>query len=118
MSLPTDSLEGETDDASVYGVPEYLSAPALRTRPDQELVQRAADAIAQAERPVIVAGGGVLTSQAWDALTLFAESLNIPVATSINGKGVWRKRVRFRSVSWAETALASTRMRSLPKAIW
>ena len=87
LSLPTDSLEGETDDASVYGVPEYLSAPALRTRPDQELVQRAADAIAQAERPVIVAGGGVLTSQAWDALTLFAESLNIPVATSINGKG-------------------------------
>ncbi len=87
LSLPTDSLEGETDDVSVYGVPEFPSAPALRTRPDPDLVQRAADAIAQAERPVIVAGGGVLTSQAWDALTALAESLNIPVATSINGKG-------------------------------
>lgn len=87
LSLPTDSLEGETPDPSVYGVPDFASAPALRTRPDPELVQRAADAISRAERPVIVVGGGVLTSGAWDELTQFAETLNIPVATSINGKG-------------------------------
>src|SRR5215217_9361728 len=87
LSLPTDSLEGETPDSSVYGVPDFATAPALRTRPDPSLVQRAADAIAQAERPVIVVGGGVLISGAWDELTLFAETLNIPVATSINGKG-------------------------------
>jgi acetolactate synthase-1/2/3 large subunit len=87
LSLPTDTLEGETPDGSVYGVPEFGSAPALRTRPDPELVQRAAEAIARAERPVIVAGGGVLTSGAWEELTAFTETLNIPVATSINGKG-------------------------------
>jgi acetolactate synthase-1/2/3 large subunit len=87
LSLPTDSLEGETPDESVYGAPDYGTAPAMRTRPDPELVQRAADAIAQAQRPVIVAGGGVLTSRAWDELTDLAEALNIPVATSINGKG-------------------------------
>jgi len=87
LSLPTDTLEGETPDDSVYGVPDFNRAPALRTRPDPELIQRAADAIAQAERPVIVAGGGVLTSGAWEELTALAESLNIPVATSINGKG-------------------------------
>ena len=87
LSLPTDSLEGETPDASVYGVPDFATAPALRTRPDPNLVQRAADAIARAERPVIVAGGGVVTSGAWDELTTLAEGLNIPVATSINGKG-------------------------------
>jgi acetolactate synthase I/II/III large subunit len=87
LSLPTDSLEGETPDASVYGVPDFATAPAMRTRPDPALVQRAADAIAQAVRPVIVVGGGVLTSGAWDELTIFAETLNIPVATSINGKG-------------------------------
>jgi acetolactate synthase-1/2/3 large subunit len=87
LSLPTDSLEGETPDGSVYGVPDYARPPALRTRPDPELVLRAAEAIAQAQRPVIVAGGGVLISRAWDELTSLAEALNIPVATSINGKG-------------------------------
>ena len=85
LSLPTDSLEGETPDESVYGAPDF--ALAMRTRPDPDLVQRAADAITQASRPVIVAGGGVLTSRAWDELTALAETLNIPVATSINGKG-------------------------------
>jgi acetolactate synthase I/II/III large subunit len=87
LSLPTDSLEGETPDWSVYGVPEFAAAPAARVRPDQALLERAAAEIAAAERPVIVAGGGVVISQAWDALTAFAEALNVPVATSINGKG-------------------------------
>ncbi|MFT4037622.1 MAG: thiamine pyrophosphate-binding protein [Thermomicrobiales bacterium] len=87
LSLPTDALEGETPDWSVYGVPEFAAAPAAPARPDQALLERAAAAIAAAERPVIVAGGGVVISQAWDALTAFAEALNVPVATSINGKG-------------------------------
>src|SRR5262245_2563045 len=87
LSLPSDVLEGETPDESVYGVPEFGLAPALRTRPDPALIQRAADAPADAERPVIVAGGGVLISGAWEELTALAEALNVPVATSINGKG-------------------------------
>ena len=87
LSLPSDTLEGETPDESVFGIPDFALAPALRTRPDATLVERAADAIAAAERPVIVAGGGVLTSGAWDELTRLAEALDIPVATSINGKG-------------------------------
>lgn len=87
LSLPTDTLEGETPDESVYGSPDFSHAPALRTRPDADLLQRAADVIAKADRPVIVAGGGVLTSGAWEELTRLAEALDIPVATSINGKG-------------------------------
>jgi acetolactate synthase I/II/III large subunit len=87
LSLPADTLEAETPDESVYGIPDFAVSPALRTRPDATLVQRAADAIAQAERPVFVAGGGVVTSGAWAELTALAEALDIPVATSINGKG-------------------------------
>jgi acetolactate synthase-1/2/3 large subunit len=87
LSLPTDALEGETPESSVYGVPELASAPSLRAQPDQALIERAAAELAAAERPVIVAGGGVVTSGAWDALARLSESLNVPVATSINGKG-------------------------------
>src|SRR5581483_3372159 len=75
LSLPTDSLEGETRDASVYGIPAFAVAPAVRTRPDPALVGRAAEALTAAERPVIVAGGGVLASGAWDELTRLAEGL-------------------------------------------
>lgn len=87
LSLPTDALEGETPDASVYGLPDNAIAPAMATRPDPTMVVRAADALAAAERPVIVAGGGVMTAGAWHELTALAEGLNVPVATSINGKG-------------------------------
>jgi acetolactate synthase-1/2/3 large subunit len=59
----------------------------MRVVPDQALVERAAAELAAAERPVIVAGGGVLTSGAWHELTALGERLNVPVATSINGKG-------------------------------
>src|SRR5215212_492117 len=87
LSLPTDALEGETPDSSVYGVPELAAAPAMRIVPEQALLERAAAKLTAASRSVIVAGGGVLTSGAWNELTLLAETLNIPVATSINGTG-------------------------------
>src|ERR687890_1534718 len=42
LSLPTDVLEGETPDTSVYGVPEFGVAPTMRIVPDQVLIERAA----------------------------------------------------------------------------
>jgi acetolactate synthase-1/2/3 large subunit len=87
LSMPADVLKADVDEANVYGTPQFMSAPASRTRPDPDAVNRAADLIRAAKRPVIVAGGGVLISRAWDALTAFAEAGSIPVGTSINGKG-------------------------------
>jgi len=59
----------------------------LRMRPDREQVQKAGKLILSAERPVIVAGGGVYLSRAFESLLSFAESLAIPVLTSAGGKG-------------------------------
>ncbi len=87
ISMPADILRAPVDDANVYGVPQFGAAPASRPRPDTAEVERAAEVIRGARRPVIVAGGGVLISQAWDALTALAEAGSIPVGTSINGKG-------------------------------
>lgn len=87
LSLPADVLAGEIGDASTHTDPLWGSTPAAPVRPDPAATERAARLIEGAERPVIVAGGGVHASRAWDALTRFAETLDIPVATSINGKG-------------------------------
>ncbi len=42
--------------------------------------------ISQARRPVIIAGGGVIASEAWQEVSELAEMLTIPVATTLNGK--------------------------------
>ncbi|HEV2065202.1 MAG TPA: thiamine pyrophosphate-binding protein [Thermomicrobiales bacterium] len=89
LSLPSDVLEASVVDSTSreVAVTHGAEVPSSRPRADASEVQRAAELIAGANRPVIVAGGGVLTSGAWDALTVFAEGAGIPVGTSINGKG-------------------------------
>lgn len=89
LSLPADALEHQVTTVTNRGAHDALSDryPRSRGRADAGEVERAAELIVSAERPVIVAGGGVLASEAWGTLTTFAESLGIPVGTSINGKG-------------------------------
>ncbi|WP_209426310.1 thiamine pyrophosphate-binding protein [Pararhodobacter sp. SW119] len=67
--------------------PRYQSAPALRCAPAAEAVAEAASMLARAERPLILAGGGVHLSQAAEALQAFAEAAQIPVAHTMSGKG-------------------------------
>lgn len=58
-----------------------------RPRPDAAMVERAAALLAGAKRPVIVAGGGVITADATAELLALAERLGAPVVTTWNGKG-------------------------------
>lgn len=67
--------------------PRYQAAPALRSRPDAEGLARAAALLAAAERPLILAGGGVHISQAAPELAAFAEAQQVPVAHTMGGKG-------------------------------
>ncbi len=57
--------------------------------PAPEQVERARRVIAEARSPVILAGNGVARGWAAEALHRFAERLNIPVATTFMGKGVF-----------------------------
>ena len=61
-----------------------------RTPPDPAAVARAAEVIRSARRPLIVAGGGVLYSEATQALKAFAETFGIPVGQTQAGKGTMR----------------------------
>ncbi|MHC5654039.1 3D-(3,5/4)-trihydroxycyclohexane-1,2-dione acylhydrolase (decyclizing) [Stappia sp. ICDLI1TA098] len=61
-----------------------------RPRADRAELRRAAEAIRAAKRPLIVAGGGVLYSQAQDVLADFASNRGIPVAETQSGKSALR----------------------------
>jgi acetolactate synthase-1/2/3 large subunit len=74
-------------DLDVIIEKEFDHYPSFRIEPDKTRVQEAANAIAEAQRPIIVAGGGVTISGAEKEVTELAEMLSIPVATSLGGKG-------------------------------
>ncbi len=82
--------EGQIDleEAEMDGLVEsrFSRVPPFRPRPDDQAVRDALAYIEAAERPVLVAGGGVRASGAGPTLVALAERLGIPVTTSLNGK--------------------------------
>jgi acetolactate synthase-1/2/3 large subunit len=64
-----------------------LQAQARRTRPDPADLERAAAIVAKAQRPLLLVGGGIHVSQAYEALQALAEGHAIPVAHTMSGKG-------------------------------
>ena len=79
-------IDLEEGDLDPWVSRQFASAPAVRPLPDPRDVAAALDLLDRAERPVIVAGGGVRASRACSQLVALAERLCIPVATSLNGK--------------------------------
>ncbi len=77
--------------AEAFDYPEAFFAPRTwrvrRTRPDAREIAALVDAIRAAERPLIIAGGGVLYSRAENELAAFASATGIPIAETQAGKG-------------------------------
>jgi acetolactate synthase I/II/III large subunit len=82
--------EGQVDleEAEMEPLSEerFARVPPFRPEPDRASVLAALKLLQEADRPVIVAGGGVRCSAAAAELVALAEALQIPVATSLNGK--------------------------------
>ncbi len=78
----------DADEAEMEPLVEeqFARVPAFRPEPDEASVHAALKVLQDAVRPVIVAGGGVRSSGAAQELVALAEALQIPVATSLNGK--------------------------------
>lgn len=72
-------------------VPEFDYSPSSSNRSgsDPAVVEKVADVLVQADQPVIYAGQGVHYAKGWDALRDLAETLEAPVATSLNGKSAF-----------------------------
>jgi acetolactate synthase-1/2/3 large subunit len=71
----------------------FDQAPTAVVRPtiDAATATRVVEALANAERPVLYAGGGVLSSRATTELSRLAEALDVPVAHTLMGKGCLRE---------------------------
>ena len=85
LALPQDV------QAEAYDYPEELFEKRVwlirRPAADRLSLSRAADAIRACRRPLIIAGGGVMYSEAAQALALFAQQTGIPVGETQAGKG-------------------------------
>ncbi len=83
--------EGQVDSESAAMEPLcetlYSQVPPFRPEPELSSILAALELLQKAERPLIVAGGGVRWSGAGKEMVALAEALGIPVATSLNGKG-------------------------------
>jgi acetolactate synthase I/II/III large subunit len=80
VAIPEGELELLIDD-------RFRSVPPYRPAAEQKDVDEALRLLDAAERPIIVAGGGVTWSGAQAEVVALAEKLSIPVATSLNAKG-------------------------------
>jgi acetolactate synthase I/II/III large subunit len=83
VDVPKDVLLTELD----WNYPQAVDMPGYQPtlEPNMRQVREAARLIERAQRPVIIAGQGVLLSGAWDALRQFAEKTNVPVMTTLLG---------------------------------
>src|ERR1700694_2759884 len=88
MSLGT-LLQVELDDSELgpYAEPQFAQIPATRPIGDDASIRKALDLLLNAQRPIIVAGGGVRWSDAGEEVIRLARRLGIPVATAMNAKG-------------------------------
>ena len=87
LEIPADMLTEEASAKEIYRDEDLGHVNSRRVTPDREQLRKALEILLGAEKPLIVAGKGVVISEAWDELTRFAEKFGIPVATSLGGKG-------------------------------
>jgi acetolactate synthase-1/2/3 large subunit len=84
VSVPMDIFSADLPVDAFSQLPAAVARPAM----DPAMVDRVVQMLAEAERPVIYAGGGVLSARATAELAALADALEVPVAHSLMGKGV------------------------------
>src|SRR6188768_1450043 len=88
VDIPMDMFSADLDVNAFQKTPTPIVRPGL----DPETAERIVAALAGAERPVIYAGGGVLSGRATAELTALADALEVPVAHTLMGKGCLHER--------------------------
>ena len=76
LELPGDVVQAEVE------MPRYKPVTIFKTRGDPDRINEAVDLIINTERPIVFAGGGTVSSGAFNIFREFVELLNIPLVTS------------------------------------
>ena len=87
LDIPKDVQQNEGN----IPFPDEVRVPGYHpwTDPDMQNTMRAAEMLLSAQKPIILAGGGVIISSAFAELQSIAELLMIPVVTTFKGKGAF-----------------------------
>ena len=83
VDIPMDVFSADLPIDAFQKVPARIARPGI----DPETAELIVDTLARAERPVLYAGGGVLSSRATAELAALADALELPVAHTLMGKG-------------------------------
>ncbi|HQT79728.1 MAG TPA: thiamine pyrophosphate-binding protein [Rhodopila sp.] len=88
LDCPGDMLYQKIDENLVDW--SFAGRPLLESRPlgDPRQVDALIGALAEAKKPLIVSGSGVIWSQAWQEMQAFVEAAGIPFYTTPQGRGV------------------------------
>jgi acetolactate synthase-1/2/3 large subunit len=89
IDVPKDVQQGSADMEFPDRVSFRGYRPEANIEPDDTLLAKAAEWLVEAERPMILAGGGVKIAAAYEELRAVAELLQMPVATTFPGKGTF-----------------------------
>ena len=84
VEVPADVFAEEVSEPLAYE-----PVMSVRSGPDPRDIERAAEVLVNAERPIIYAGQGVHYARAWSGLRRLAEQLAAPVTTSLQGKSAF-----------------------------
>ena len=90
IDIPKDIVDPTNPNSAMdWYWPDSLDLPGYNPRleGDPVLIKAAAELIGQAQRPVLYAGGGILKARGAEALTALAELLDLPVVTTLMGRG-------------------------------
>lgn len=87
VDIPKDILQGEC----TFSWPPVMDLPGYKpnTKPHSRQVREAAKLIAEARKPVLYVGGGVIRGEATDELMDLAELTGIPVVTTLMARGAF-----------------------------
>lgn len=92
IGLPYDVMKQSVDPSDLWAQKGHDRYPAWRYVAETAAIESAGEAILRARLPIFICGGGVISSGASGALAKVATLLNVPVCTTVSGKGSLSER--------------------------